>query len=481
MESRRPMPRAMTDWKDDGLDERFVASAKKYSMSTSYSRDLYPPRQPNDDYDKTNYSARTAYEAPPASTLTYDSPTLQRRVSPRDLPTERNTATQDDRIQRPSSKYSLVSSFDLPSSYSNGRVQDLSEQQREPAEEYKTATRAPTETYKTHVRGERTPPGPPSEHHYAPTPEDGMYAPPRQSFHGSYELDKERYGGRSRNLNQNAKHELPQRSSQPTPPQSKMSPPRRPPHDTTSVEEVKRLVQSAFDAIHNMKANHEELLDFTKMHFDENTASRAVESVDNVVQALTEVRKRFRQLCQDTPAQKQTSEEKVSSLARDEGLNDMAYKYSACSTTESAFTNNRSSERPIPKESSRPSASKTTDYSAKTPVAEYKPSKLTSSSGRNMFAEFDRKMQEIRNSLNAIASREAMALPTLKPRQSGGPPSTSKSSSSSFDEYMKTFKSDLANLSPNNYDNPAMDTSPLKPHRDKLDFDFITREPYSTP
>ncbi|KAF0754028.1 hypothetical protein AaE_005488, partial [Aphanomyces astaci] len=89
----------------------------------------------------------------------------------------------------------------------------------------------------------------------------------------------------------------------------------------------------------------------------------------------------------------------------------------------------------------------TSIHDAAAPVS-YIPTKVVPppSGGRSMFAEFDRKMKEIRDSLNAIASREALTLPPTSylPQEPATSSSAKAIKTESFDEYFNAFKTDLA-------------------------------------
>ncbi|KAF0686672.1 Aste57867_21514 [Aphanomyces stellatus] len=141
----------------------------------------------------------------------------------------------------------------------------------------------------------------------------------------------------------------------------------------------------------------------------------------------------------------------------------------------------------------------------------YVPAKMVqppSTARSSMFADFDRKMQEIRNSLNAIASREALVMsppPSISSAASNQTVAAaapaeyaSSAKASSFDEYFKAFKKDLARFSTPNHQlvddddndaNPAFDpkASPFCQHEyakgspNPTDRRSSYREPHATP
>ncbi|ETV94354.1 hypothetical protein H310_11996 [Aphanomyces invadans] len=333
---------------------------------------------------------------------------------------------------------------------------------------------------------------------------------------------------------------------------------------TGNTQDLRRLVDEAFAAIDDTKAQHAVLFDFstTPLRFDVQVADRAIESMEHMVRALTAARDRLHQLSHtDIPARqvfedisgshspkatRRFSRNDTASLRRSEpapfiedsnhrrhnadgNAMDVAYTQSPTrsgTSYQDVAIHDNSNEFSFDQHTRSPSFGMT---SRTVPDATYRkqrddeipsmsfgfeemsgcqrgrvvsiesvdsngpgsslPTKVTPppSAGRSMFAEFDRKMQEIRDSLNAIASREALPMPSLTLTSHPEPAKPMKSES--FEEYLKAFKSDFAKFNTprasRDTDNPAISPDKLSiacaAKVSKHDVDSGPRPPYSMP
>ncbi|KDO31926.1 hypothetical protein SPRG_03142 [Saprolegnia parasitica CBS 223.65] len=236
---------------------------------------------------------------------------------------------------------------------------------------------------------------------------------------------------------------------------------------------VHRLVQDAYRAIDEMKQAHQVLFnnDTMPQRYDSILAEAAATSVEKATRALTRARDHFRDFCSV-----------ATQFARDDPITSSSSTHEPTCTTETRSQADRYVPSELRESPSRTASTESwstprhesmsfdaRDTSAQT---EYKPSvafaqqrapaasptqPATTTEGRNsMFADFDRKMQEIRMSLSAIASREpytggntrdaAPPVETPQPNYRG-----------SFEEYLKEFKRDLHQERGYGQGSPSMD------------------------